>query len=171
MEYNRIVSITGMGGLFELLSSKADGGIVRALEDNSTKFVSSRMHSFSQLESIEVYTVRDNVNLVDVFQAMKAASEALPDANNAQAVKSYFEKVYPDMDFTRVYNSDMKKMVKWYVLLDKHGIEMKLSEVPAEGDAAAEPIVAPKAKPAAEAKPVTAKAAPVKKVNAPRKMA
>lgn len=172
MEYNRIVSITGMGGLFELLSSKADGGIVRALEDNSTKFVSSRMHSFSQLESIEVYTVRDNVNLVDVFQAMKASTEALPDANNAQAVKSYFEKVYPDMDFTRVYNSDMKKMVKWYVLLDKHGVEMKLSDAPADGEAVgtAEPV-APKAKPAAEAKPVAAKAAPVKKVNAPRKMA
>ena len=38
-----------------------------SLEDNSTKFVSSRIHNFSHLESIEVFTVKDNVNLVDVF--------------------------------------------------------------------------------------------------------
>ena len=56
MDYNKLVSVTGMGGLFELISSKADSGIVRSLEDNSTKFVSTRIHSFSHLESIEVYT-------------------------------------------------------------------------------------------------------------------
>ena len=42
MDYNKIVSVTGMGGLYELVSSKADGGIVRSLEDKSTKFVSNR---------------------------------------------------------------------------------------------------------------------------------
>ena len=69
MEYNKLVSITGMGGLYELLSSKADGGVVRSLEDKSTKFVSTRLHSFSHLESIEIYTTKDNVNLVDILTA------------------------------------------------------------------------------------------------------
>jgi hypothetical protein len=39
MDYNRLVSVTGLGGLYELLSSKADGGVVKSLEDKSTKFV------------------------------------------------------------------------------------------------------------------------------------
>lgn len=82
MEYNKVVAVTGLGGLYELVSSKADSGIVRSLEDNSTKFVSTRVHSFSHLESIEVYTTRDNVNLVDVFLAMKASKEVLPDAKS-----------------------------------------------------------------------------------------
>src|SRR5665647_3906436 len=129
MDYNRLVSVTGLGGLYELLSSKADGGVVKSLEDKSTKFVSTRLHNFSHLESIEVFTVKDNVNLVDVFTAMQSSKEQLPDAKaDTKAIKSYFEKVYPDMDFERVYNSDMKKMIKWFDLLTTNNVEIKLSE-------------------------------------------
>src|SRR6516164_1553489 len=124
MEYNKVIAVTGLPGLYELLSSKADGAIVRSLDDKTTKFVSSRIHNFSHLESIEVYTVRDNVNLVDVFNAMKASNEKLPDEKDAAAVKAYFHKVYADMDFERVYASDMKKMVKWFSILEKNNIEI-----------------------------------------------
>ncbi|HVZ24512.1 MAG TPA: DUF5606 domain-containing protein [Sediminibacterium sp.] len=137
MEYSKLISISGMNGLFELVGSKTDGAIVRSLDDKSTKFVSSRVHNFSQLESIEVYTIRDNVNLVEIFEAMGKSKEALPADKDAAAVKAYFQKVYPDMDFDRVYPSDMKKMVKWFQILQANGIEPKLSELP-EADAADE---------------------------------
>lgn len=172
MNYNKMVAVSGMSGLYELVSSKADGGIVRSLEDQSSKFVSNRVHNFSHLESIEIYTVTDNVNLVDVFLAMKESKEVLPDANaDAKAIKTYFEKVYPDMDFERVYGSDMKKMIKWLQILDKAGVEIKKSE--ASEDEAAENTVAEKK---ATSKTVAPKASavksgPAKKVNAPRKMA
>jgi hypothetical protein len=128
MEYSKLISITGLPGLFEMLGSKTDGAIVRSLDDKSTKFVSSRVHNFSHLESIEVYTVRENVNLVEVFQAMEKSKEKLPAENDAKAVKAYFEKVYADMDFDRVYASDMKKMVKWFNILKANQVELKLSE-------------------------------------------
>lgn len=131
MEYSKIIAITGLPGLFELISSKSDGGIVRSLDDKSTKFVSSRVHQFSHLESIEVYTTRHNVNLVDVLKAMESSNEKLPDDKDSSALKSYFEKVYPELDFDRVYASDLKKMVKWYSVLSKNQVEIKLSE-PAE---------------------------------------
>lgn len=127
MEYNKLVSITGFSGLFELVSSKTDGAIVKSLEDQSTKFVSSRIHQFSHLESIEVYTTDENVNLVDVFQTMKNAAKALPSEKDDKAIKTYFKEVYPTMDFDRVYTSDMKKMIKWYNAISKHSIEIKLS--------------------------------------------
>ncbi len=132
MEYGKIISVTGMGGLFELVGSKKDGAIVRSLDDKSTKFVASRVHNFSHLESIEVYTVRDNVNLVDVMSAMQNSSEPLPSDNDGNAVKAYFQKVYPDMDFERVYASDMKKMVKWYNALKANNVEIKLSQAEEE---------------------------------------
>ncbi len=128
MEYSKLISVTGLNGLFELVGSKTDGAIVRSLDDQSTKFVSSRVHNFSHLESIEVYTVRENVNLVDVFQAMGKSKLALPSEKDAAAVKAYFEKVYPDMDFSRVYASDMKKMIKWYSVIKANNIEVKLTE-------------------------------------------
>ena len=131
MEYGKIIAVTGMPGLYELISSKNDGAIVRSLDDKATKFVSSRIHNFSHLESIEVYTVRENVNLVDVLLAMEKSKEAQPSEKDAAATKAYFEKVFPDLDFERVYSSDLKKMVKWYSVLKQNNIEIKLSE-PAE---------------------------------------
>jgi hypothetical protein len=128
MEYNKIIAVTGLPGLYELLSSKSDGAIVRSLDDKTTRFVASRVHNFSHLESIEVYTVRDNVNLVDILQAMEASATKLPDEKDGGELKSYFSKVYPDLDFTRVYSSDLKKMVKWFSVLKANNIEIKLSE-------------------------------------------
>lgn len=134
MEYNKLISVTGMSGLFEMLSSKNDGAIVKSLEDNTTKFVSSRIHNFSHLESIEVYTIRENVNLAEVFKAMDSSKEVLPSEKDPAAVKAYFQKVYPDMDFDRVYASDMKKMVKWFGVLKANNIAIELTEAPEEGE-------------------------------------
>jgi len=150
MEYNKIIAVTGMPGLYELLSSKSDGAIVRSLDDKSTRFVASRSHNFSHLESIEVYTVRDNVNLVDVLKAMEASPEKLPDEKDNAALKAYFTKVYPDLDFSRVYSSDLKKMVKWFAVLKSNDIEIKLTEPEEEGTEEAAPaeLAAPEEKPA-----------------------
>ncbi len=186
MEYSKLVAVTGLPGLFELINSKTDGAIVRSLDDNSTRFVSSRIHNFSHLESIEIYTVRDNVNLVDVLNAMDKAGGTLPDEKDGAAVKKYFEKVYPDMDFERVYASDMKKMVKWFSVLKKNNVEIKLSEIPEEEEEAVPEVVEVKEeKPAKKAKapkveveekaPAKPKAAAKKKaeeeVEAPKKKA
>lgn len=186
MEYSKLVAVTGLPGLFELINSKNDGAIVRSLEDQSTRFVSNRIHQFSQLESIEVYTVRDNVNLVDVFNAMDKAGIALPDDKDAAAVKKYFEKAFPDMDFERVYNSDMKKMVKWFAVLKKNNIEIKLTEFSEEEveEVKEEVVVVEEKKPAkkaakkkevteevAEEKPAKKKAAKADAEEAPKKKA
>ena len=170
MDYNKLVSITGLSGLYELMSSKADGGVVRSLEDKSTKFVSTRIHSFSHLESVEIFTVKDNINLVEVFTAMKDSKEKMPDAKaDGKELKAYFTKVYPDMDFERVYTSDMKKMIKWLEILTSNNVEIKLSDVPDQETSTVDMKTA-KTK-TAVTKPATVKDAPTKKINAPRKMA
>ena len=139
MEYNKLVSVTGLPGLFELLSSKSDGAVVRSLEDNITKFVSSRQHNFSHLESIEVYTTKDNTTLAELFEAMKGSKEKLPEPQaDGKVLKAYFEKVYPDLDFDRVYVSDMKKMVKWFQIIDKNKIDVKARAAEEEKEAAPE---------------------------------
>jgi len=132
MEYTKLVAVSGLPGLFELINSKTDGAIVRSLEDKSTRFVSSRVHNFSHLESIEIYTVGDNANLVELFNAMEKGGGKLPDEKDPDAIKKYFQKVYPEMDFERVYASDMKKMVKWFDILKKNNIEIRLPEQPEE---------------------------------------
>ena len=178
MEYSKIIAVTGLPGLYELLNSKADGAIVRSLEDKSSRFVSNRIHNFSHLESIEVFTVRENVNLVDILKAMEANSEKLPDEKDGAALKKYFKKVFPDLDFDRVYNSDLKKMIKWFSVLKSNNIELKLSEAPAEEQVVEEVEEKEKKKekkvpvaPVEAAAPVEEKPAPKTKKPAAKKTA
>ncbi|HEX5023638.1 MAG TPA: DUF5606 domain-containing protein [Agriterribacter sp.] len=164
MEYSKIISVTGLSGLFELLSSKGDGAIVRSLDDKSTRFVSSRVHNFSHLESIEIFTVRDNVNLADVFLVMQKSDAKLPSDKDNAAVKKYFETVYPDIDFERVYTSDMKKMVKWLQILTANNVEIKAPQTEEELE---EPIAEGDSKEASklESETTAPKAAPKKKAS------
>jgi hypothetical protein len=150
MEYGKIIAITGLPGLYELVSSKGDGAIVRSLDDQATKYVSGRVHNFTHLESIEVYTERENVNLVEVLNAMQQSGEKLPDEKDNKALQGYFQKVFPSLDFDRVYSSDMKKMVKWYDVLQRNKVEIKLSEP--EEELVEETVGVEEAKPKAEKK-------------------
>ena len=90
---------------------------------------------------------------------MKNSKEALPDTKDNKALKAYFEKVYPDLDFERVYTSDMKKMVKWLEELQKNEIEIKLAEQPeseeqpVETENVAEPVTVAAAEPEEAPKP------------------
>lgn len=170
MEYSKLVAVTGMPGLYELINTKNDGAIIRSLEDQSTKFASSRIHNFSHLESIEIYTTGENVNMVEIFHAMEKGGGNLPDGKDNAVLKKYFEKVYPDLDFERVYASDLKKMVKWFDILKKNDIEIKLSEPPVEEEEEVEveeikPKAPPKAAPAPKAAEPAKKAAPSKETK------
>jgi hypothetical protein len=170
MEYSKIISVAGLPGLYELINTKSDGAIVRSLDDKSTRFASSRIHNFSHLESIEVYTTGENVNLVEIFQAMEKAGGSLPDTRDNGAVKKYFEKVYPDIDFERVYSSDLKKMIKWYEGLQKNEIEIKLSEPEPEKEVAVIEETEVEKEAPASSKKAEAKEKPVKsKKESPKK--
>jgi hypothetical protein len=179
MEYSKIIAVTGMPGLYELVASKSDGAIVRSLDDKSTRFVSSRVHNFSHLESIEIYTVRENVNLVDVLNGMDKNGGSLPDTKDNGAVQKYFQKAYPDMDFERVYASDMKKMIKWFEALKKHNVEIKLSEQAVEEEVEETPAPVKEEKKKKEtvveekpkAKTAPAKAKTAEEKTAPKKAA
>lgn len=124
MEYKEIVSVAGMPGLHQLVSSKSDGAIIRSLDGKNTRFVAARNHNFTPLESIEVFTTTDNVPLADVFKAMLAKETEAPvaDSKDKNDIRQYFDQVYPNLDYERVYLSDMKKMIKWYPLLKEHDL-------------------------------------------------
>lgn len=163
MQYREIVAVTGLSGLFQLLTTKSDGAIVRSVAEKTTKFISARQHNVTPLESIEVYTTGDNVRLQTVFQKMQEQEAAFPPSavktNDNAAIKAYFKNIFPEFDEERVYVSDMKKMLKWYEILKADNLlvfeEEATEEAPAEEAPAAEaaPVAeeAPAEKPAKKA--------------------
>ncbi len=120
MEYRQIVAVTGLSGLFQLLSTKNDGAIVRSLNDKSVKFVSARIHHITPLESIEIYTTGENVRLHEVLEKIKEDDSEIAKLNSKKddkAAKAFFKTVLPDFDEDRVYTSDIRKILKWYDVL------------------------------------------------------
>lgn len=166
MQYREIVSVTGLSGLYQLLTTKSDGAIVRNIGDKTTKFISARQHNVTPLESIEVYTISDNVRLHSVFQLMmeKEATTPLVDPKTAskEVITNYFKTVFPEFDEERVYVSDMKKMLKWYELLKANDLLNFEAEVAEEAPVEAAPAAEA---PAAEEKPAKKAAAKKKKAE------
>ena len=167
MQYREIVSVTGLSGLYQLLTTKSDGAIVRNVADKSTKFISARQHNVTPLESIEVYTTGDNVRLHEVFKKMQEHEATIPLADSRSAtndvIKSYFKSIFPEFDEERVYVSDMKKMLKWYELLKATDLLHFEEEPTEEGteEATAEAITeTPVAEAAPAEAPVVAETAP-----------
>lgn len=145
MEFKDIVSISGLAGLHQLVSSKGNGIIVKSLEDGKSQFVSSRLQGVSSLDNIAVFLKNDEtIELRKVLREMqsKESEVSLPDAKaDNKAFQNYFSKIIPEYDAERVHTSDMKKMVKWYHLLknndlipkeDQNKIEQESTETKSE---------------------------------------
>lgn len=126
MEFKDIMSISGLPGLFSLVSTKNNGIVVKSLEDEKTQFVSSRIHGISSLDNISVYlSQEETTSLRNVLAEMKKqeATLPLPDPKADPALlKKYFKAIVPEYDEERVHVSDMKKMVKWYQMLKQRDL-------------------------------------------------
>lgn len=125
MRIREIVAISGMGGLFKVEGQKVNGLIVTSLAEGWTKFVSNRQNMFSPLDNISIYTDADNVELADLFLDIhaKMAEHPAPDSNaDGAALRNWFLAILPTHDQEKVYTSDIKKIIKWYHILNEHGI-------------------------------------------------
>ena len=129
MDLSEIVAIPGMPGLFEIAGRRNDGLIVTSLVDGKTQFVSGRTNLFSTLDNITIYTTEDPIVLKEVLASIKKSGTGAPDAKDEKALKEWMEKILPNYDKEKVHVSDMKKLAKWYGILDaKNLVEELIAE-------------------------------------------
>jgi hypothetical protein len=174
MEYREIVAVTGIGGLFQLMATKADGAIVRNLADKTTKFISARLHNVTPLESIEIYTTGDNVRLHEVFEMMKNSNTPVADPKKTddKGIKAYFKGIFPEFDEERVYVSDMKKMLKWFELLKANDLlNFEMYKQQENGEEAAEEVTEEAPKKAKAPKKSADEEAAAESAEKPKKVA
>jgi len=139
MKLSEIVSVTGLPGLYKSSGKRTDGLIVTSLTDGTTKFVSGRVHLFSTLDNITIYTQEGSKELKQVLADMKKneAAHSPADVKTDDQFKAYFEAVIPDYDKEKVYVSHMKKLIGWYNILNAKGLinELIADESAAENTA------------------------------------
>lgn len=120
MSFSEILAVSKLPGLYQMHKHRADGLIVKSLQDDKVFFAASRAHSFTPLDNITIYTSDEPMELLEVMLKIKEKKSSItlpnPKADPAE-LKKFFSSVIPNYDEERVYVSDIQKIVKWYNLL------------------------------------------------------
>ncbi|MFT4611942.1 MAG: hypothetical protein ACJA1H_001737 [Glaciecola sp.] len=131
MTLDKIISIAGKPGLYKIITQTRSGFVVESLIDQ--KKVSVNIHSnISVLSEIAVYTLTEELPLRDVLKKVRDKEDSkqtsISHKDSKDKLEEYFFEVLPDYDEDRVYASDIKKIVQWYNLLQKHDMLDALNE-------------------------------------------
>jgi hypothetical protein len=125
MNIDKIVSIAGKPGIFEIKSQTKGGIIVESLQDKK-RFPVNSLQSISALSDIAIYTYEEEIPLREVLLNMykkENGAAALDHTSDAKKLKEYFAEVLPNYDEERVYTSNIKKVVQWYNILVSAGFD------------------------------------------------
>jgi len=131
MGLDKILSISGKPGLYKVIAQTRNGFVAESLID--TKKVNVNIHSnVSILSEIAVYTLTEELPLREVLKKVMTKENgeqtSISHKDSKDKLEEYFFEVLPDYDEDRVYASDIKKIIQWYNLLQKHNMLDALEE-------------------------------------------
>lgn len=119
MEFSEIASLSGKGGLFKIVSPTRSGVILEAMDGSKKKIIASVQNKVSVLSDISIYTT-DEAGAKPLHEVMIKIHEefsgdtGLSSNSDPDELKSFLKFILPDYDESRVYVSDIKKLVTWY---------------------------------------------------------
>ncbi len=125
MSLEKILSISGRPGLYRLITQTRGGFVAESLIDR--KRLSVRIQqNVSLLSEIAIYTLSEEIPLLDVFNKIKTKENgeqaSVRASDSRDKLEAYFFDILPDYDEDRVYPSDIKKVIQWYNLLQEQNL-------------------------------------------------
>ncbi len=126
MEFEKIIAVSGKPGLFQIISQSKNAVIAESLLDNKRVAINASSN-ISLLDNIAIYSYEGDVKLATIFKTIfekEGGKETISHKSSNQEVLSYFLEVLPDFDEDRVYASNIKKVIQWYNLLVKSGLDL-----------------------------------------------
>ena len=144
MNVEKILSIAGKPGLFELKLQTRSGFLAESLLDGK-KITVGLSSNVSLLSEISMYTYTEEKPLVEIMRAIAIKENEGPTAvshkeDNAKLI-AYFQEILPDYDADRVYASDIKKVLNWYNILQAKGMVSKEESKVENADVIKEQVV------------------------------
>ncbi len=129
MTLAEIATVSGKGGLFKVVAPTKSGVILESMDDTKTKLVATTSHRLSLLNEISIYTTtkEGTVGLENILKKIHAefGNDLGVDINSdASELKAFLKSVLPEYDESRVYVSDIKKLVRWYDTILKYVPEL-----------------------------------------------
>jgi len=125
MEFKEIATVVGKPGLYKIIKPSRSGVILESMDEKKSKLIVGASNKVSILGEISIYTMNEegSTSLEEVMKTIEKEFEGdLGLTNNADPdeLKSFLKHVLPDYDESRVYSSDIKKLVSWYAILRKY---------------------------------------------------
>lgn len=129
MTLDDIATISGKGGLFKVFKPAKSGVILESLDEAKTKIVATANNRLSVLSEISIYTTTKEgteplANVLRKIHTEYADDLGLDAEADASELKAFLKSVLPEYDESRVYVSDIKKLVKWYGVILKYAPEI-----------------------------------------------
>ena len=136
MSLERILSISEKPGLFKLITQTRNGFIAESLMDGKRISVNLRSN-VSLLSEIAIYTLTEEVPLKEVLKKIKSKENSnktsISNKDSKDNLEEYFFSILQDYDEDRVYPSDIKKVIRWYnILQEKEMLHLLEEESKAE---------------------------------------
>ncbi|MEL7160277.1 MAG: DUF5606 domain-containing protein [Bacteroidota bacterium] len=126
MKLSEIIAVTGLPGLYKVVTERKGGLIVEHLGNGKRRFAPQRKHQFAPLESMAMYTDDGEAEpLNKLFARMNEQAEDNPaPATNAskEVLFEYMADVLPNYDPELVHASDIKRLLKWYHFMKEHDL-------------------------------------------------
>ena len=132
MNLDKILAISEKPGLYKLITQTRSGLVAESLDTGKRMAVSLR-NNISLLSEIAIYTLTEEKPLTEVFQLIKEKENgektSVSHKDSKDKLEAYFFSVLPDFDEDRVYHSDIKKVIRWYnILQEKNLLEGEAEE-------------------------------------------
>ena len=162
MNLEKVLSISGKPGLYELKLQTRSGFVAESLSDGKKISVSLK-NNVSLLSEISMYTYTEEKPLSEIMRTIAIKENEGPTAvshkEDTAKLIAYFKEILPDYDADRVYASDIKKVLNWYGILQSKGMVSKVepSEDKIENAEETKEQVVEKVKAKKEVKPKTKK--------------
>ena len=124
--FERILTISGKPGLYQLLSQGRNMFIVESVDATKKRMPVYNSDKVVMLDDIAIYTDTEEVPLREVFAKIYEKENAVLSFDTKSATPEelveYFESVMPDYDRERVYLTHIKKIYSWYNILVANGV-------------------------------------------------
>lgn len=128
MTLEKIIAITGKPGLYELEQQTRTGFIAKNVQDGK-RITATMRHEVSSLDRIAIYAYSEEVLLGHILNTIfekEAENEGKLSINPKKAstkeLEKYFREILPEFDEEQVYPSVIKKVLKWYNILQNANI-------------------------------------------------
>ena len=118
-ELEKILSVSGKPGIFKLITGGRATIIVESLLDGKRVPVHPTQ-KVSALSDITMFTYEADVPLREIFLKAKDAFNGGPapdPKSESKVLRDAMKQILPDYDEERVYDSDIRKLLTWYNIL------------------------------------------------------